>query len=236
MRGVQLPGGKSSQGNAKAESVHRQKQWCMARINLITYMLVSSLIRVAITARLTANTYGVSSQCIRSDCRCPAVVTAGQQFSGPVGCWAIVIHFWHPELLSIFSCLAQCCTTENNAWGCCLCWSRLCMQAMDHVKAVQVDLDSKLATVEIQSESLIDAMNMLPDLVTTVKVRAHLQQATSHGLACRLRCVPTAHPEPALASFHLGLCIPGKVPNAESCTAYMSKWLPCCCSHAGTGF
>lgn len=41
---------------------------------------------------------------------------------------------------------------------------------MDHVKGVQVDLDSKLATVEVEAESLIDAMNMLPSFVTTVKV------------------------------------------------------------------
>eukprot|EP00878_Enallax_costatus_P021879 GHUV01023189.1.p1 GENE.GHUV01023189.1~~GHUV01023189.1.p1 ORF type:complete len:157 (+),score=24.89 GHUV01023189.1:116-586(+) len=45
------------------------------------------------------------------------------------------------------------------------------LKAMDHVKAVQVDLDSKLATVEVEAESLIDAMNMLPEFVTTVKVR-----------------------------------------------------------------
>jgi copper chaperone CopZ len=43
------------------------------------------------------------------------------------------------------------------------------LQALDHVKGVQVDLDSKLATVEVEADSLIDAMNMLPGFVTTVK-------------------------------------------------------------------
>lgn len=42
-------------------------------------------------------------------------------------------------------------------------------QAMDHVKAVSVDLDSKLATVEVEAASLIDAMNMLPSFVATIK-------------------------------------------------------------------
>ncbi|KAF8069491.1 hypothetical protein HT031_001607 [Scenedesmus sp. PABB004] len=43
------------------------------------------------------------------------------------------------------------------------------LKAMAHVKAVQVDLESKLATVEVEAESLLDAMNMLPSFVETVK-------------------------------------------------------------------
>jgi hypothetical protein len=41
---------------------------------------------------------------------------------------------------------------------------------MEHVKAVQVDLESKLATVEVEADNYIDAMNMLPTFVTTIKV------------------------------------------------------------------
>jgi hypothetical protein len=44
------------------------------------------------------------------------------------------------------------------------------LQAMEHVKAVQVDLESKLATVEVEADNYIDAMNMLPTFVTTIKV------------------------------------------------------------------
>lgn len=44
------------------------------------------------------------------------------------------------------------------------------MQAMDHVKGVQVDLESKLATVEVEAPNMIDAMNMLPNFVKTIKV------------------------------------------------------------------
>ncbi|KAF6265290.1 hypothetical protein COO60DRAFT_1479739 [Scenedesmus sp. NREL 46B-D3] len=43
------------------------------------------------------------------------------------------------------------------------------LQALDHVKAVQVDLESKLATVEVEADNYIDAMNMLPTFVTTIK-------------------------------------------------------------------
>lgn len=50
---------------------------------------------------------------------------------------------------------------------------------MDHVKSVQVDLESKLATVEVESASLIDAMNMLPSFVTTVKVQSCTTAAAS---------------------------------------------------------
>jgi hypothetical protein len=37
---------------------------------------------------------------------------------------------------------------------------------------VQVDLDTKLATVEVEAPNLIDAMNMLPSFVQVIKVRA----------------------------------------------------------------
>lgn len=37
------------------------------------------------------------------------------------------------------------------------------------VRAVKVDLDSKLATVEVEAPSLIDAMGLLPPLVQAVK-------------------------------------------------------------------
>lgn len=43
---------------------------------------------------------------------------------------------------------------------------------MDHVKGVQVDLDTKLATVEVEAPNLIDAMNMLPSFVKAIKVGA----------------------------------------------------------------
>lgn len=43
------------------------------------------------------------------------------------------------------------------------------LKAMDHVKGVQVDLDTKLATVEVEAPNLIDAMNMLPEFVKTIK-------------------------------------------------------------------
>lgn len=46
------------------------------------------------------------------------------------------------------------------------------VQAMDHVKGVQVDLETKLATIEVEAPNQIDAMQMLPGLVATVKVRA----------------------------------------------------------------
>ncbi|WIA10107.1 hypothetical protein OEZ85_010314 [Tetradesmus obliquus] len=42
------------------------------------------------------------------------------------------------------------------------------LKAMDHVKAVAVDLESKLATVEVEADNYIDAMNMLPIFVTTI--------------------------------------------------------------------
>lgn len=44
------------------------------------------------------------------------------------------------------------------------------VQAMDHVKGVQVDLETKLATVEVEAPNLIDAMNMLPLFVKAIKV------------------------------------------------------------------
>jgi hypothetical protein len=53
---------------------------------------------------------------------------------------------------------------------------------MDHVKAVQVDLESKLATVEVEADNYIDAMNMLPTFVTTIKVGGGCE---GHG---RKRC------------------------------------------------
>eukprot|EP00879_Flechtneria_rotunda_P008619 GHRR01009032.1.p1 GENE.GHRR01009032.1~~GHRR01009032.1.p1 ORF type:complete len:182 (+),score=40.98 GHRR01009032.1:244-789(+) len=43
------------------------------------------------------------------------------------------------------------------------------LKGMHHVKAVQVDLESKLATVQVEARSLIDAMNMLPKFVDTIK-------------------------------------------------------------------
>lgn len=43
------------------------------------------------------------------------------------------------------------------------------LKAMEHVKAVAVDLESKLATVEVEADNYIDAMNMLPTFVTTIK-------------------------------------------------------------------
>lgn len=56
---------------------------------------------------------------------------------------------------------------------------------MDHVKGVQVDLDTKLATVEVEAPNLIDAMNMLPSFVKAIKVGAErrlhrLRCATNH--------------------------------------------------------
>lgn len=45
---------------------------------------------------------------------------------------------------------------------------------MDHVKAVAVDLESKLATVEVEADNYIDAMNMLPIFVTTINVRVRI--------------------------------------------------------------
>jgi hypothetical protein len=48
------------------------------------------------------------------------------------------------------------------------------LQAMDHVKGVQVDLDTKLATVEVEAPNLIDAMNMLPEFVKTIKASGSL--------------------------------------------------------------
>jgi hypothetical protein len=38
------------------------------------------------------------------------------------------------------------------------------------VKTVEVSLDTKLACVEVEAVSLIDAMNMLPKMVDTIKV------------------------------------------------------------------
>lgn len=38
-----------------------------------------------------------------------------------------------------------------------------------------MDLDTKLATVEVEADNLIDAMNMLPTFVTTIKVRDRWQ-------------------------------------------------------------
>lgn len=49
------------------------------------------------------------------------------------------------------------------------CAATALLQAMDHVKGVQVDLDTKLATVEVEAPNLIDAMNMLPEFVKTIK-------------------------------------------------------------------
>jgi copper chaperone CopZ len=43
------------------------------------------------------------------------------------------------------------------------------LKAMDHVKGVQVDLETKLATVEVEAPNLIDAMNMLPTFVQAIK-------------------------------------------------------------------
>lgn len=37
----------------------------------------------------------------------------------------------------------------------------LLLQAMDHVKGVQVDLETKLATVEVEAPTLMDAMDMV---------------------------------------------------------------------------
>jgi hypothetical protein len=45
---------------------------------------------------------------------------------------------------------------------------------MDHVKGVQVDLETKLATVEVEAPNLIDAMNMLPIFVQAIKVTARM--------------------------------------------------------------
>lgn len=41
---------------------------------------------------------------------------------------------------------------------------------MQHVKQVEVSLDKKMASVEVEAPTLLDAMNMLPKMVETVKV------------------------------------------------------------------
>lgn len=43
------------------------------------------------------------------------------------------------------------------------------LKKVEHVKAVEVSLDTKLACVEVEAISLIDAMNMLPAMVDTIK-------------------------------------------------------------------
>jgi hypothetical protein len=50
---------------------------------------------------------------------------------------------------------------------------------MDHVKGVQVDLETKLATVEVEAPNLIDAMNMLPMFVKAITVRLYSRAAGS---------------------------------------------------------
>ena len=40
---------------------------------------------------------------------------------------------------------------------------------MEHVRAVSVSLDTKLASVEVQAPSQIDALQMLPNLLQAVK-------------------------------------------------------------------
>jgi hypothetical protein len=40
---------------------------------------------------------------------------------------------------------------------------------MDHVRTVSVCLDTKLASVEVQAPSQIDALQMLPSLLQAVK-------------------------------------------------------------------
>lgn len=56
------------------------------------------------------------------------------------------------------------------------------VQAMDHVKGVQVDLDTKLATVEVEAPNLIDAMNMLPLFVKAIKVWESAYGVITQGL------------------------------------------------------
>lgn len=40
---------------------------------------------------------------------------------------------------------------------------------MAHVKAVNVNLESKMACIEVEAPTMIDAMNMLPGFVEAVK-------------------------------------------------------------------
>jgi hypothetical protein len=66
-------------------------------------------------------------------------------------------------------------------------------QAMDHVTAVRVDLDTKLATVEVEAATLIDAMNMLPTFVSTIKVGAPpapVSHAAAHALCVQRGSAP----------------------------------------------
>jgi hypothetical protein len=59
---------------------------------------------------------------------------------------------------------------------------------MDHVKGVQVDLETKLATVEVEAPNLIDAMNMLPTFVQAIKVAATMLAAGRCGHAATSMC------------------------------------------------
>ena len=55
------------------------------------------------------------------------------------------------------------------------------LQKVEHVKAVEVSLDTKLACVEVEAISLIDAMNMLPAMVDTIKVKWRRERDFHHG-------------------------------------------------------
>jgi copper chaperone CopZ len=44
------------------------------------------------------------------------------------------------------------------------------LSGMAGVAGVRVDLDAKLATVDVHAPSLLDAMNMLPQFVDAIKV------------------------------------------------------------------
>lgn len=106
-----------------------------------------------------------------------------------------------------------------------------CVQAMDHVKGVQVDLDTKLATVEVEAPNLIDAMNMLPSFVKAIKVganrrlhrldRANTQQGTS-----AVSCAPAANSRPARSAHMTCSCVPP--PLACALRSAVCCCLPAC--------
>jgi hypothetical protein len=49
---------------------------------------------------------------------------------------------------------------------------------MQHVKAVQVDLDSKLATLQVEAANQNEALDMLPSFIAAIKVSKPVASVT----------------------------------------------------------
>eukprot|EP00775_Hariotina_reticulata_P010902 gene10902-11056_t len=88
---------------------------------------------------------------------------------------------WHPVTARLVACSAAGSSesagsdvqleVKVDGMKCGGCSSRVeeALRGMQHVKAVQVDLDSQLATLQVEAATQKEALDMLPSFIATIK-------------------------------------------------------------------